>query len=172
MRSTRRRQQARLASWFIGRSASSRRQFVVITSTALVVASLGALYAFMAPPIYTAEATIIIDPRRVQLFPGATFAEGQIDSPSLESQIELVKSEVVALSVIRDLRLAEDPEFVGSKSGSGGVLGTVLRIFSSEKPSEAPSEIEATGATLGALSRNLNVSRVGFSHIIASSTGL
>jgi hypothetical protein len=31
--------------------------------------------------------TIVIDPRRVQLFPQATFSEGQIDSPALESEI-------------------------------------------------------------------------------------
>jgi uncharacterized protein involved in exopolysaccharide biosynthesis len=41
----------------------------------------------MAPPTYTAESTIVIDPRRVQLFPKATFSEGQIDSPALESEI-------------------------------------------------------------------------------------
>ena len=85
-----------LVHWALG---IARRQFVVITSTALIVASLGALYAFMAPPTYTADATVLIDPRRVQLFQGATFAEGQMDTPALESQIELVKSEPVALRV-------------------------------------------------------------------------
>ena len=116
----------------------------------------------MAPATYTAEATILIDPRRLQLFQGATFAESQIDSPSaLESQIELVKSEPVALSVIRDLRLAEDPEFVGSKGGSEGLLGFVSRFFSSNKPSEALSETEATTAALGVLSRNLTVKSCG-----------
>jgi hypothetical protein len=49
---------------------------------ALLTISRAAIYAFLAPPTYTAEATITIDPRRVQLFPKATFAEGQIDSPS------------------------------------------------------------------------------------------
>ena len=42
-----------LVHWALG---IVRRQFVVITSTALIVASLGALYAFMAPPTYTADA--------------------------------------------------------------------------------------------------------------------
>ena len=64
-----------------------RRQFAVIALIAVVVTSLGVFYAFMAPPTYTVESTIVIDPRRVQLFPQARFSEGQIDSPALESEI-------------------------------------------------------------------------------------
>src|SRR6202048_268053 len=94
-----------LVNWAIG---VVRRQYAVILLVSLLPISLGAVYAFMAPPTYTAEATVVIDPRRVQLFPKATFSEGQIDSPALEGEIELVKSEPVALSVIKDLGLAED----------------------------------------------------------------
>src|SRR5262249_16995066 len=120
------------------------------------------------PVTYTAEATLIIDPRRVQLFQGAAFAEGQVDSPSaLESQIELAKSEAVALSVIRDLRLAEDPEFVRSEDGPGGVLGIISHFSSSIKPSKTLSEIEATHVALGVLSNNLTVNRVGGSYILS-----
>ena len=95
----------------------------------LLPISLGAVYAFMAPATYTAEATVVIDPRRVQLFPKATFSEGQIDSPALESEIELVKSEPVALSVIDDLGLAKDPEFSGSLGVFGAVLGFASQFF-------------------------------------------
>jgi polysaccharide biosynthesis transport protein len=145
-----------------------RRQFLVIVLITLLATSAGVIYVFTAPVTYTAQATITIDPRRVQLFQGATFAESQVDSPSaFESQIELVKSEAVALSVIRDLRLAEAPDFVGSKSGPGGVLGFVSHFFSSRKPSDVLSEIEATRAAVEVLSKNLIVHRVGFSHILS-----
>jgi polysaccharide biosynthesis transport protein len=145
-----------------------RRQFVVVASTTLLATLLGVIYVVRAPVTYTAEATLIIDPRRVQLFQGAAFAEGQVDSPSaLESQIELAKSEAVALSVIKDLRLAEDPEFLGSKSGTGGVLGLVSHFVSSTTPSETLSEGEATRVLLEVLSKNLTVSRVGLSHVLS-----
>jgi polysaccharide biosynthesis transport protein len=141
-----------------------RRQFVVIAFITMLATSFGVMYVFVLPVTYTAEATLIIDPRRVQLFPGAAFAEGQIDSPSAwESQIELVKSEAVALSVIRDLRLAENPEFVGSKSGPERVIGLVSRFFSTTKPNEALSEVERIRIALGVLSKNLAVKRVGSS---------
>jgi succinoglycan biosynthesis transport protein ExoP len=115
-----------LVNWAIG---VLRRQYAVILLVSLLPISLGAVYAFMAPATYTAEATVVIDPRRVQLFPKATFSEGQIDSPALESEIELVKSEPVALSVINDLGLAKDPEFSGSQGVFGAVPGFASLFF-------------------------------------------
>jgi polysaccharide biosynthesis transport protein len=147
-------------SWAIG---IVRRQFAVIALIAVVATSLGALYAFMAPPTYTAESTVVIDPRRVQLFPKATFSEGQIDSPALESEIELVRSEPVALSVINDLGLAKDPAFLRPQSIFGAVLEFASHFFSASKPTLL-SESEATRAALGVLSKNLAVKRVGFSY--------
>src|SRR5262245_15823288 len=143
-----------------------RRQFAVIALIAVVATSLGAFYAFLAPPTYTAESTIVIEPRRVQLFPKATFSEGQIDSPALESEIELVKSEPVALSVIKDLGLAKDHEFLGPKNIVGVVLGFALHLFSSSKPTVL-SESEATTTALEVLSKNLTVKRVGLSYNIS-----
>ena len=153
-----------LVHWALG---IARRQFVVITSTALIVASLGALYAFMAPPTYTADATVLIDPRRVQLFQGATFAEGQMDTPSLESQIELVKSEPVALRVVKQLRLADDAAFLRSDTSFAGVLRSALHFFTLNEPSKPLSEFEATRGALGVLAKNLTVNRVGFSYNLA-----
>jgi succinoglycan biosynthesis transport protein ExoP len=150
-----------LTNWAIG---VLRRQYAVILLVALLAISIAAVYAFMAPPIYTAEATIGIDPRRVQLFPKATFSEGQIDAPALESEIELVKSEPVALSVIKDLRLAEDAEFLGSQGVFGTVLGFVSHFFPASKATKPLSEFEATRAALGVLWKNLAVKRVGLSY--------
>ena len=149
-----------LIHWAIG---IVRRQFVVIALIAVIVTSLGALYAFMVPPSYTAEATVVIDPRRVQLFPKATYSEGQIDASALESEIELIRSEPVALSVVKDLHLAGDPEFSGPQGVFGAVLGFASHFFPSSKPT-APSESEKTGAALGVLSKNLAVKRVGLSY--------
>src|SRR5262249_11000727 len=147
-------------SWAIG---FVRRQFAVIALIAVVGASLGAFYAYMAPPTYTAEATIVIDPRRVQLFPQATFSEGQIDSPALESEIELVKSEPVALSVIKELGLAKDPEFFAPQDIFGVMRGFASHFFLDSEPTVL-SESEVTRAALGVLSKNLAVNRAGLSY--------
>lgn len=149
-----------LVNWGLG---VVRRQYLVMISIGLPIILLGALHAFTAPPVYTAEATILIDPRKVQLFPGSTFAEGQADSSTLESQIELLKSERVGLAVVKKLGLSE--EFIAANSGLAGVLAFASHLFALR--SEPLSESEAVRAALGVLSKNLTVARTGVSYFIA-----
>ena len=151
-----------LITWALG---VVRRQFLVMIFIALPIISLAALYVLTAPPTYTAEATILIDPRKVQLFPGSTFAEGQADSPTLESQVELLKSERVGLAVVKKLGLSEDPEFIAAKSGFAGALAFASHLFALR--SEPLSESEAVRAALGVLAKNLTVARIGVSYFIA-----
>jgi polysaccharide biosynthesis transport protein len=141
-----------------------RRQLLVIALFGAVGTLLGAFYVLMAPPTYTAEARIVIDPRRVQLFEKTTFSEGQIDQPALESEIELVKSEPVALSVINALGLAKDPEFLRPPGIFGEVLGLASHLVSVIKPIKPLSESEATKAARRVLLKYLSVARVGWSY--------
>jgi succinoglycan biosynthesis transport protein ExoP len=150
-----------LVHWAIG---IARRQLLVLALTGVVGTSLGALYVLIAPPTYTAESKIGIDPRRVQLFPKATFSEGQIDEPALESEIELLKSEPVALSVINALNLAKDPEFLRPVGVPRALLGFASHLFSFIRPTKPLSESETTKVALTVLSKNLSVFRVGFSY--------
>ena len=150
-----------LAHWAIG---IVLRQLLVIALFGAVGASLGAFYVLIAPPSYTAESRIVIDPRKVQLFPKATFSEGQFDQPALESEIELVKSESVALSTINALGLAKDPEFLRPPGVLGAVLEFASDLFSLFKPIKPLSESDATKVAVKALSKNLSVTRVGWSY--------
>ena len=47
---------------------------------------------------------------------------------AVESQVEVLKSESIALAVIKQLHLTEDPEFTG---GGGGLIGTLLGMLTS-----------------------------------------
>src|SRR5262249_41241531 len=132
-----------LVGWALG---IVRRQFLVMVCIALPIIALAAAYALTMPPFYIAEATILIDPRKVQLFPGSTFAEGQVDSATLESQVELLKSERVALAAIKKLGLAGDPEFLAARSGFADVLAFTSHLFRSH--SEPLSESDTTRAAL------------------------
>jgi polysaccharide biosynthesis transport protein len=150
-----------LVHWAIG---IVRRQLLVIALTGAVGTSLGVFYVLIAPSTYTAESRIAIDPRRVQLFPKATFSEGQIDGPALDSEIVLAQSEPVVLSVVNSLGLAKDPEFLKSPSVLGALLGFASHLFSLVKPTKPLSESEATKVAVTVLSKNLWVSRVGGSY--------
>src|SRR5499433_3413080 len=150
-----------LAHWAIG---IVRRQLLVIALIGAFGTSLGVFYILMAPSTYTAESRIVIDPRRVQLFPKATFSESQFDWAALDSEIELVKSEPVMLLVINSLGLAKDPEFLNSPGVLGPLHGFASSLLSLVKPTKPLSESEARKVALTVLSRNLFVNRVGGSY--------
>src|SRR3979411_2130635 len=91
------------------------RLIVLVTGLSIV---FGATYVAMSPSRYTARADMIIDTKRVTWTQSEMASENRaIDDASVESEIETTRSEKVATAVIDQLRLREDPEFIGSGSG-------------------------------------------------------
>ena len=131
----------------------------------LVTLGLGVLYLFNAKPVYTATASLIIDSRKNQLFQQqSVLGDIPIDSSSVESQVQILKSETIALAVIKDLHLQDDPEFSGSGGGLiGAVIGGIAHLFTANTPS---SDFEATRRTVEAFGNRLTVRRVGLTYII------
>ena len=104
-----------------------RQQYIVILSGMLVMIALGVTYLTLARPSYTAVATMLIDTRKAQFLQQQPLSgDQQIDSAFVESQVRVLKSDNVALSVIKKLQLAEDPEFNGSESG-----GRIAKLYES-----------------------------------------
>ena len=127
-----------------------RQQYGVILSVSLLTMTLGVIYLITTPSSFTAVATMLIDTRKAQLFQQQPlYSDAQIDSASIESQVRILKSDIVGLSVIKNLRLNEDPEFIGS--GWGGVVA---------------SEYDVMRRALGVLASRLNVKRDGLSYVI------
>jgi polysaccharide biosynthesis transport protein len=73
---------------------------------------------------HTAVAELVIDPKRSHAPENEPRVENLIDIAVLQSHLQMVKSEKIALAVIRNLSLAEDPEFIET-----GVLGKVLEFL-------------------------------------------
>jgi polysaccharide biosynthesis transport protein len=136
-----------------------RRRYLIILICLLLSLPVGALYLFQSPPTYTASATMMIETRQGQdtLFGGAP-----TDSAWIESQIGVLKSLNVAGYVVKQLRLAEDPEFTNSEAG---LLGK-LRARLGRRTPEPQSDAERVGAAIGALSSGLEVHRVGQSYMM------
>ena len=139
-----------------------RRQYAVILFVTLLTVGSAAVYVFTTPRSFTAQASLIIDTRKVQVFQQPPIlSDMNFDFMAMESQLQLLKSDNVALAVIKNLRLTEDPEFVGS---DGGVKMNCPGFFlTSAGP---PSESELTEAVLGAFQKRLTVTRVGGSSVI------
>jgi succinoglycan biosynthesis transport protein ExoP len=127
-----------------------RQQYGVILSVSLLTMAIGVINLITTPSSFTAVATMLIDTRKAQSFQQQPlYSDAQIDSASIESQVRILKSDIVGLSVIKNLRLNEDPEFIGS--GWGGVVA---------------SEYDIMRRALGVLASRLNVKRDGLSYVI------
>lgn len=134
-----------------------RQQLTIILSAAILAITLGALYIFATPPTFTARATMIIDRGKVQSQLGAMSRELPVDVVEVDSQIQLIKSEAVALAVIKRLNLAEDPEFVGPPVGlAGWIHGLRSRFLSGAlEPTLDPARVALAG-----MASRLSVNRI------------
>lgn len=142
-----------------------RRQFPVIVFCLLLTVALGGIYIITARPSFTAQAQLLIDARKVQVFQQQSIlGDIPIDTAQVESQVEVLKSENVALAVIKNLHLIEDPEFVGSGGGLVGTLiGFVISPFASD---QATSQVELNRRAVRAFQDRLTVKRVGLTYVI------
>jgi succinoglycan biosynthesis transport protein ExoP len=142
------------------------RQFPLMLLVWLSCAALAGAYLLIAPKKYTSMAELIVDSRKSQQLQQQSplGAELQLDSATVDSQVEILKSEKVALAVIRDLRLADAAEFT---EPGGGPLGKAIESISQlilgggEK-----SEYERTRMALERFQDRLDVKRRGLSYVI------
>ncbi|SPP97735.1 polysaccharide biosynthesis tyrosine autokinase [Bradyrhizobium vignae] len=142
-----------------------RRQFptmVAIVSACVIVALL---YLFTAAPQFTSTASMVIDTRKVQLFQQqSVLGDIAVDSATVETQVEILKSENISLAVIRDLHLIDDPEFTGSGGGLlGSVVGFIGDLFSD---GHAQSEFELTRKALERFEKNRTIKRLGLTYVM------
>jgi polysaccharide biosynthesis transport protein len=142
-----------------------RRQYPIILTVALLVVGLGFVHLFTAPTRFTASASLIIDTRKVQLFQQqSVLGDIPVDTSMVDSQVEILRSENVALSVIKDLHLTDDPEFLAPPTDFfGSLLGFVRRIFVSNTP---PSELELTRRVVNGFENQLDIKRVGLTYVM------
>jgi uncharacterized protein involved in exopolysaccharide biosynthesis/Mrp family chromosome partitioning ATPase len=143
----------------IWRILGRRRGMILLT--ALVLAGLTLAYAKLTPPLYTASADILIDPRGQNIVandlnPSAVAPDGGITQ--VESQARVVESSGVLLRVIARTHLTDDPNFNGSSRLPQRALAWCDTHLGGLLPRpRAPDEVLA--ATLRDLRRRLTVTR-------------
>ncbi|MGO4574240.1 GumC family protein [Microvirga sp. 2TAF3] len=139
----------------------SRYRYTIIGIAAACLL-LAVVYLILAPVRYAATAQVIIDPNRVQVAQPTNVAEGPLDASTVESQVTLLKSGGVAQTVVANLDLTKDEEFVPSKSG---LLRSVLAFGAGKDELEIPADVKQQIA-VQQLQRALSVQRVGISYVI------
>lgn len=145
---------------------------IALTSMASLVAAL--LYLLLAQPMFTARAQILIDPRMpsvVREQVGETSIA--LDSPQVESQIAVLRSEELGAKVIDALGLLDDSEFQPKQpSDLMRMLGSLWAWTRTKSPPlgsdrELPSGDDmAAQVALAIFLDRLDVRRVGMSYAI------
>lgn len=147
-----------------------RRRFGIIVFSLLASAALGAAYLYAAHPLYTGRALLIIDAPKVQVYQAQSSQDGPVNSATVDTQIQIIESDDIALSVIKELKLDQDPEFLGDYGGLRGsikvrVMNLAQHAFGTTE-AFAPKSMSAQSLALANLRRGLKVSRVNLTYAI------
>jgi succinoglycan biosynthesis transport protein ExoP len=89
-----------------------RRQYAVIIFTAALALAASAIYLRITPPTYSGQVKVLFgNPKAQFVQQQSMLAETPVDNAQLETQIQILKSKAIAISVINQLRLADDQDF-------------------------------------------------------------
>jgi len=137
------------------------RRYRLILLGLLLALPFGPLYLYITPASYTASSIMMIEPRKgpFEALTGSPLP----DAVWIESQSIALKSLNVASYVVKQLRLAEDPQFV--RSGVGWLDKLLFRLGWGEDP-EPKTEPERVGAAITALNNGLGIKRLGQSYMM------
>lgn len=142
-----------------------RRQIRLILATIAIVLAVAGIALFSITPLYTGTALVLVDPSRKNLLdPSSALGSTSADSARVESEVEIVDSDAVLLSVIAEKGLVTDPEF-GVKIGLRDKVLAFLRV----RDLKLPAGEEALGNVLAKFKSHVSVSRRGLTYLIAVS---
>jgi uncharacterized protein involved in exopolysaccharide biosynthesis len=136
-----------------------RRHLRIVVATPLILLAATLVFINAVEPVYTATATVLIDPRRATIVdPNNTpvLTNFSSDDATTESQVMLIQSIAVLQRVVEKLNLTADPNF----SPQPGLLDPIKRLFSSSKPIPGASEADiAKAQSVELLQKRLKVVR-------------
>jgi succinoglycan biosynthesis transport protein ExoP len=139
-----------------------RRQYLICLMFLVLALPVGAFYLYITPATYTASAVMMIETRKSQLH-DSLFGDTPTNAAWIESQVGVLKSQNVAAYVVRQLRLADDPQFVPTETS--WLDRFLVRIGLRTAPAPK-SEAERTGEAIAAVIGGLDVRRVGLSYMM------
>ncbi|MCX8279970.1 exopolysaccharide transport family protein [Phyllobacterium sp. 0TCS1.6C] len=137
-----------------------KRNWRPVLVSVLGCAMAGMFYLAVTEPIFTATARIVIDPEQARIASqDAVSGAIVIETGEVESQVEIIRSEAIAISVIAELALTEDPELQEQPS-----LLSRLAFWRSGN-TDGKQEVALRRTVAGFLER-LRVWRVGQSYVL------
>jgi polysaccharide biosynthesis transport protein len=142
-----------------------RRQRLVIACVTAATFALALLYVLVTPPGYTATASLLIDTQKVHLFQqDSSRNDVPIDTDAVDTQVQIIRSEAIALMVMSQLHLTDDPKFLAS---GDGLISTLWENLTRSAVSQSPeSNTALTLQAVNVFENNLSVSRLNLTYVI------
>jgi uncharacterized protein involved in exopolysaccharide biosynthesis/Mrp family chromosome partitioning ATPase len=159
-----------------------RQRVPIVAAVTLALFACAAPIVLSLTPVYRGEAVLLIDvgrslPPDSESMMGLNRAETltQLGSAVVNNQVEVIRSRLIVESVVRDLRLTEDPEFNSFRRSSwkGELIATVIGTAVDRVPalcdwlptlctrSKAPTWEEELNATINGLLDSFDASNDG-----------
>src|SRR5262245_14675921 len=150
----------------------ARRRGPMVVAIAILGGLIGAVYALQLTPLYTASATILIDPRKQNVAGGEAVISGfDSSAETIASQIELMKSRDVVKRAVEKLKLNEQQNAPQEKDSVIGLIWS--QLFKDNRQEDPENDLaleqDTLEPTIRAVQSAMGVSRKGFSYILALS---
>lgn len=153
-----------------------RIRWKVILAIAAGTAVIAILTVSMMTPTYMGAALVMVDEQQRHVFSEqadpSVLSDLPTDPSSIESQVQMLQSHAIAGQVVDKLKLADDPEFNGTKrTAMDTIKGFVPRLIGMIDSGGAPDPRTVAQRireqTIGKVLSNLDVQAVGLSTVIS-----
>lgn len=152
--------------------AIARRQWRIVAIAVAVTLALGVAYLLTAVPIYSADASLLIDTNNQKLADQMSSSVTDVvdDETSILSQVELLKSKKIAIAVSEQLNLKNNPAFMADRKGLLrnliAAVKNVVDISGWLKSATPLNDQQVQQAIVEQLQQNLDVTRVGRTYVL------
>lgn len=141
-----------------------RRRALPIAAFTAFAALAGLVYCLFATPQYTAATRVLVDNSSIKALRDQAPTSDAPASASIDSQVEIIKSERVLLRVVKQLNLANEPEFQKPQGLLTRLKNLIATLVSPDEVTRTePFEDELL---VEWLRNDLDVRRVGFTNVI------
>ncbi|MBB3302890.1 succinoglycan biosynthesis transport protein ExoP [Rhizobium sp. BK077] len=146
-----------------------RRRWTLVAVALAAGLVVGAAFLLSAVPMYTASATLLIDKSNSGLLSQMSETGAAVnDDAAVLSEVEVLRSDSVALSVVDKFKLQDNATFMSPSQSLRSSLAQLLdlrRFFSSSTEDQDAAD-EARENAAAAVKANMSVSRVGRTYVL------
>ncbi|WP_163266772.1 GumC family protein [Chelativorans alearense] len=152
-----------------------RRHILLLILMTVVGIALGGLYISKTEPTYSAIARLVIDHEQARIASqDPSTGTIIIEAAEIASEVEIIKSEAIARSVIKELNLLEDPEILTSRSWRSAIRSGIAFLFTlfrnepdaDEEDAGVLDEEETMRRTMAGFLSRVSARRVGQSYVL------